>query len=338
MSVKQRKLHNIAHLEITLTIGHIENTVVGTAAHHGDALITGDEVVHVTHIGATHGQQCPLADTNIHIGGLATECVDTQLTLGMAGLFPNLDDLGLQSESVGAHIVHVRNAPAGGEIHQEQLAHPQVVDALGHGAVMHQREAGSRTARDYLQGAADLGFNALGNGDQVVHLLHGGTHRTVAAQIYTDTQQMQVGHGALYRHAGGHHLVLIPKAFPQIAQVCHDDDAVALVLLGALLFQRLDGGKIALEGDLAQGHHIGQLRHGGDADEPIRPFNSCVAAALHLLKAAGAKGRGAVLPHDAGNGRQGVTALDDAADIDAHFAAAGHGGLYILLKTLFMYD
>ena len=96
-----------------------------------------------------------------------------------------------------------------------------------------------------------------------------------------------MGQLPLHVDAHVHHLVLVPEALPQVAQIGHDDDPVGLALQNALLLQRVQRDALTLEGRFAQTHHVRQLGKAGDADQQPRAADTGGAAPLHLLQAAG---------------------------------------------------
>ena len=145
-----------------------------------------------------------------------------------------------------------------------------------------------------------------------------------------------MGQVPLHMDAGGHQLVRLPEALAQVAQVGHDDDAVGPSLPQALLLQGVQGGRLALQGHVAQCHGVRQLGETGDADQQEGALHACGAAAGHLLQAAGADLGRARLPHDLGHRGHALHALDDAAHGDAALMAAGNHLVGVMIQPVQM--
>ena len=206
-----------------------------------------------------------------------------------------------------------------------------MVDALGHGTPVDQGVAAGGAAGDDLQPAADPCLHGPGNVHQLLHILRRRLHRAVAAQVYPHTGQVQVVKPLLHMAADLHHLRLIPKAFPQVPQISHNDHPMGDALLGADAVQRIQGGGIALQGVVRQPSHFRQLRKPRHPQQHIRPRDTFPAPQLHLLQAAGGKLRCAAAAIQPGNLRQsacplyhtghgyapGLTVLDDLGAVVA---------------------
>ena len=289
MAVAQRKLHDIAHLQPTGAVLHVYDAVVGGATDDGQPGLSGDEGLQLTHICPAQRQNGAPPYAAIHIHGLASEGVNGKLADGVGGLFPHLYHLGPQGKAVHPQVVHILNAPVYLQVlaQQDILTDAQMVDARRHGTPVYQRVRAGGAAGDDLQLAADALFNARRNVQQSLHLLGRGLGGAVARQVHADACQLHMGQLPLHVDAHVHHLVFVPEALPQVAQIGHDDDPVGLALQNALLLQRVQRDALTLEGRFAQTHHVRQLGKAGDADQQPRAADTGGAAPLHLLQAAG---------------------------------------------------
>ena len=72
---------------------------------------------------------------------------------------------------------------------------------------------------------------------------------------------MQVVQRPVYEDAGIHHLVLVPEAFPQIAQIRHDDDVMYFIQLFAGAVESLHDLQIALQRIIRQFRDFVQFAH-----------------------------------------------------------------------------
>ena len=252
------------------------------------------------------------------------EGVDGELPLRIGGLTPQLDDLRAQRERVHLQIVHAADAPVDLEILREQdiLADAQVVDPLRHGPTVHEGIGAGRAAGDGLKRTADAPLHFARDVNQLVHLFRRGPDGAVAREIYADAAQMHVRQLPLHMHAGFDHLLAIPEALAQVAEVGHDDDAVRFFLPRALARERVEHRALALQRAVALAHHIRQLREPRNPDQQIRPFDPGLAAANDLFDAARAELSDAGLLICTDDFRQAVDTLDDAADGNAARTAA----------------
>ena len=134
---------------------------------------------------------------------------------------------------------------------------------------------------------------------------------------------MYMGQVLLHPLADVHQLVLVPEALTQVAQVGHHDDAVGPVLTETLLLQRQQGGPLALQGCIAQGDHVRQLRQAGDANQEPGAGHTGGTAFGHLLQAAGAQLCGSGGAQGPGDLRQAIRALNNTTDANSCGIAAG---------------
>ena len=221
-------------------------------------------------------------------------------------------------------IIHIPYAPVHLQIlgHKNPLADAQVIDARRHGGVMYQRVGAGGAAGDNVQLPPDGVLHAAGKGKQLLHLLHRRLDGAVAAQIGADTRQLHVGQRLFHIAADRHQFIIIVKTLPQIAQLRHDNDAVASVLPGTLALQGRQRIPFALERHLAQRHGGAQLAQGGNPHQKEGRVNTGGAAGLHLLETAGAKRRRSAGEQQPRHLRQTAAALYHAAHIHARGTAA----------------
>ena len=237
----------------------------------------------------------------------------------MGGLCLYLNHLGQEGEYV---LVELRHVTAPHPAQQEQLPHPQVVDAAGHGAVQHHVHRGGGPAGDDLQPAADGRLHLLGGGDELLHLLGGGLDGAVAAQVGAHPQQVQVFQPLLHLQGGGGELLPVPEALPQVPQVHHENDFMALARPAGGLVGGPEDGNFALQADVRPLHQLVHLAEHGDADHHQGRADARLPQIPELLQPGGAD---AVQPRpviDPGRLGQGTEALHDPGELDTRNLAA----------------
>ena len=118
-------------------------------------------------------------------------------------------------------------------------------------------------------------------------------------------------------------ILLVPKAFAQVAEIHHQDDLVHLALLFGLFVQRTQHDNITLQADVTQLHHVGELGEHRDTNEHQRLFaDTRLADRAHLADAGRGDELHAALFINAHDLRQRRHSLDDARDLDERIMAA----------------
>ena len=208
-----------------------------------------------------------------------------------------------------------------------------MVDALRHGAPVDQSEGAGGPAGHDLQLPADGILHPPGDMYQLAQILRRGLDGAVAPQVHAYACQLHMGQVPLHMDAHVQHLVLVPEALPQVAQVRHDHGLVDSSLPGAGLLQGVQRGPLALQRIVTPPGHVVQLAQHGDPQQHIRPRHSCLAAADDLLQPAAGQLGGPAVPEQLPDLRQAAASLDNAAHLDALGGAAGDDLLHIVPQT-----
>ena len=159
--------------------------------------------------------------------------------------------------------------------------------------------------------------------DKALHVALGRQNRAVAAQIHAHTRKAQVLELMLDLERGIKRILLVPKAFAQVAEIHHQDDLVHLSLLFGLFVQRTRHDNITLQADVTQLHHVGELGEHRDTNEHQRLFaDTRLADRAHLADAGRGDELHAALFINAHDLRQRRHSLDDSRDLDERIMAA----------------
>ena len=134
--------------------------------------------------------------------------------------------------------------------------------------------------------------------------------------------------------AGADHFLLVPKALPQIAEICHEYDLVGEPLPGADILQGVQGGNIALQGIIRQARQALQLAHTRHPQQQEGSINAFSAPKLDLLQPAGGQLGRAALFIEPGDLRQTADTLDHTGHADAAGPAAGNDLGEIIAKLV----
>ena len=166
-------------------------------------------------------------------------------------------------------------------------------------------------------------LNVCRQTDERLHVALGRQNRAVAAQIHAHARKAQVLELMLDLERGIKRILLVPKAFAQVAKIHHQDDLVNLALLFGLFVQRTQHDNITLQADVTQLHHVGELGEHRDTNEHQRLFaDTRLADRAHLADAGRGNELHAALFINAHDLRQRRHSLDDARDLDERIMAA----------------
>ena len=246
----------------------------------------------------------------------------------MRGLLFDFNYLGFQGKSIISQCIHFRISVANPHVlqrsRQSGRANAQHVDFLRHVSAEHAHQAGCGSAGHDFQLPAD-GF---------LHPNRQGHYRTVAAQIGSDSRQMEVGQFPFHGFCGFHQLIVVEVAFPQVAQVRHQHHVMHHAVGFCRLVQRPQSNQFTVQAVVRHLHQLIQLRKHRHPNHQQGNADVSLAAALQLLHAGGGNHLCAAGHVIFRHRQNAVGPFDDAGHKDPGILAPIANCFYIMSQAL----